>query len=87
MQGLPHTEAEVLYAVRHEMAASVDDVLSRRLRARLMARDASAHAAQRVGDILADELGLTPAQVAQQVHDYRRAVEREKQILMGDIQC
>ena len=30
---------------------------------------------------------LTPAQVAQQVHDYRRAVEREKQILMGDIQC
>ncbi|WP_373807487.1 glycerol-3-phosphate dehydrogenase C-terminal domain-containing protein, partial [Delftia acidovorans] len=87
VQGLPHTEAEVLYAVRHEMAASVDDVLSRRLRARLMARDASAHAAQRVGDILADELGLTPAQVAQQVHDYRRAVEREKQILMGDIQC
>ena len=87
VQGLPHTEAEVLYAVRHEMAASVDDVLSRRLRARLMARDASAHAAQRVGDILADELGLAPAQVAQQVHDYRRAVEREKQILMGDIQC
>ncbi|KJF77741.1 hypothetical protein UA70_27810, partial [Raoultella planticola] len=43
--GLPYTEAEVIYAIRHELAGSVDDILSRRLRARLMARDASATAA------------------------------------------
>ena len=33
------------YAVRHEMARTLDDVLSRRTRARLLARDASADAA------------------------------------------
>ena len=52
VEGLPHTEAEVVYAARHEMARTVEDVLSRRMRARLMARDASARAAARVGDIL-----------------------------------
>ena len=74
VEGLPHTEAEVVYAARHEMARTVEDVLSRRMRARLMARDASARAAARVGDILAQELGLAPAQIAQQIHDYRRAM-------------
>ncbi|WP_353805301.1 glycerol-3-phosphate dehydrogenase C-terminal domain-containing protein, partial [Acinetobacter baumannii] len=55
VEGLPYSEAEVLYAVRHEFARSVDDVLSRRTRARLMARDASARAAPRVGAILQAE--------------------------------
>jgi glycerol-3-phosphate dehydrogenase len=33
VEGLPHTEAEIVYAVRHELAGTVDDVLSRRIRA------------------------------------------------------
>src|SRR4029077_20875664 len=48
IEGLPYTYAEVVYAVTHEMARTVDDVLSRRTRARLLARDASAAAAERV---------------------------------------
>ena len=47
--GLPYLRAEAVYAVRHEMARTVDDVLSRRTRARLLARDASAAAAAAVG--------------------------------------
>ena len=43
--GLPYLKAEARYAVRHEMARTLDDVLSRRTRARLLARDASAAAA------------------------------------------
>ncbi|ABB12192.1 glycerol-3-phosphate dehydrogenase/oxidase [Burkholderia lata] len=85
VEGLPYSEAEVLYAVRHEFARSVDDVLSRRTRARLMARDASARAAPRVGEILKAELGLSDAAVASQVRDYVAAVALEKSILMGDI--
>ncbi|WP_322031315.1 glycerol-3-phosphate dehydrogenase/oxidase [Paraburkholderia sp. J76] len=84
VEGLPYTEAEVLYAVRHELACSVDDVLSRRMRARLMARDASARAACRVGEILQSELGLGAEAVANQVRDYVASVEHEKSVLMGD---
>ncbi|MGO4417025.1 glycerol-3-phosphate dehydrogenase C-terminal domain-containing protein, partial [Cupriavidus sp. KB_39] len=84
VEGLPHTEAEVVYAVRHELAGTVDDVLSRRMRARLMARDASAHAAPRVGQILQAELGLSESAVARQVSDYLAAVALEKSVLMGE---
>lgn len=84
VEGLPYTEAEVLYAVRHELAGTVEDVLSRRMRARLMARDASARAAERVGQLLQAELGLPPATIAQQVNDYLAAIQHEKSVLMGD---
>lgn len=83
VEGLPYSEAEVVYAVRHELACTVDDVLSRRIRARLMARDASGRAAARVGEILQAELGLSPSETAQQVASYRAAIEHEKTILMG----
>lgn len=83
VEGLPYTEAEVVYAVRHELASTVDDVLSRRIRARLMARDASASAAGRVGEILQKELKLQPEQVAEQVASYRAAIKHEKSELMG----
>ena len=83
VEGLPHSEAEIVYAVRHELACTVDDVLSRRIRARLMARDASGRAAARVGEILQAELGLSPSETARQVSTYRAAIEHEKSILMG----
>ncbi|MPS77065.1 MAG: glycerol-3-phosphate dehydrogenase/oxidase [Achromobacter sp.] len=86
VQGLPYTEAEVLYAVRHEMASTVEDVLARRMRTRLMARDASALAAGRVGQILQAELDLPPSTIAQQVDDYLAAIKHEKSILIGDEQ-
>lgn len=84
VEGLPYTEAEVIYAARHELAGSVEDVLSRRMRARLMARDASARAAARVGQILQAELGLPEDLIARQVSDYLAAIKHEKSILMGD---
>ena len=59
-------------------------MLSRRMRARLMARDASALAAARVGQILQAELGLAPEHITQQVNDYLAAVKHEKSVLMGD---
>src|SRR3954454_33598 len=55
--GLPYLRAEARYAVDQEMARTLDDVLSRRTRARLLARDASAAAAADVAELVAVELG------------------------------
>lgn len=86
VDGLPYLEAEVVYSARHEMARSVDDILSRRTRARLMARDASAAAAGRVGQLLQAELGLSDAEVDAQVSAYTTATAHERAILMGESQ-
>lgn len=80
--GLAYTKAEVVYAARAELARSVDDVLSRRMRARLFARDASADAAGAVGAILGRELNLTEAEVERSVSDYLAAVRHEKSVLL-----
>ena len=76
--GLPYLRAEAVYAARYEMALSVDDVLSRRTRARLLGRDASVAAAEQVAALIAPELGLSPEEQARQVDAYRAAVDRER---------
>ncbi len=78
VEGLPYLRAEAVYAARHEMARSVDDVLSRRTRARLLARDASDAAAEEVGRLIQPELGLTDDEVAMQVAAYRAALAHER---------
>ena len=67
---LPYTEAEVRWAARFEQARTVEDVLSRRLRALLLNAKASAEAAPRVAAILAEELGHDEAWQRAQVHEY-----------------
>ena len=75
---LPYLKAEALYAVRYEMATTVDDVLSRRTRARLLARDASAAAAFDVARLLAPELGWSDADTEAQAEAYRSSVAEER---------
>jgi glycerol-3-phosphate dehydrogenase len=79
VEGLPYLRAEAVHAVRHEMARSVDDVLSRRTRARLQARDASAAAAADVAALLAAELGWTKAEATRQAKAYVAAVAAERE--------
>jgi glycerol-3-phosphate dehydrogenase len=55
--GLPYLRAEAVYAVRHEQASTIDDVLSRRTRARLLDRDAAVAAAPGVAELIGPELG------------------------------
>ncbi len=54
---LPYRKAEVVWAARHEMARSVEDVLARRTRALLLGARASMEAAPEVARLLAAELG------------------------------
>jgi glycerol-3-phosphate dehydrogenase len=77
--GLPYVRAEAVYAVRHEMATTVDDVLARRTRARLQARDASAEAAPAVAELMAAELGWSSDETARQVASYVDAVAAERE--------
>jgi glycerol-3-phosphate dehydrogenase len=67
-----------VYAVRHEMARSVDDVLARRTRARLLARDASADAAPAVASLIAGELGWTDAERDRQAAAYQALINVER---------
>ena len=78
VEGLPYLRAEAVYAVRYEMARSLDDVLSRRTRARLQARDRSAAAAPAVAALIADDLGWDDAEVERQVAAYRESIADER---------
>nr|WP_221277174.1 glycerol-3-phosphate dehydrogenase/oxidase [Deinobacterium chartae] len=67
---LPYLEAEVRWAARHELARTVEDVLSRRTRALLLHARASIEAAPRVAELLAEELGHDAAWQQAQVQAY-----------------
>jgi glycerol-3-phosphate dehydrogenase len=56
IDGLPHIEAEVIYATQCEMAATVEDVLSRRTRIGLLTRDGGASGAARIAQLMAETL-------------------------------
>jgi glycerol-3-phosphate dehydrogenase len=76
--GLPYSKAEVVYAASHEMARSVDDVLARRTRARLLARDASVEAAREVARLIAPILGWSLADQEASTAAYRALVDAER---------
>ena len=72
---LPYIKAEVVWAVREEMARTVEDVLSRRTRGLLLGARASIEAAPIVADLMARELGKDEAWKSQAVADYRAVAQ------------
>jgi glycerol-3-phosphate dehydrogenase len=77
--GLAYLRAEAVYAARHEMATTVEDVLSRRTRCLLLDAAASAAAAPAVARLLAPELGWTPADEERQVSSFLATVARQRE--------
>lgn len=75
--GRPFLEAEVAWAVRHELALSLDDVLSRRLRVAMELPDRGAAIAPRVAEIVGAELGWDADRQARECTAYLAAAERE----------
>jgi glycerol-3-phosphate dehydrogenase len=61
---LPYTGAEVVWAVRHEMARTVEDVLARRTRALFLNARAAVAMAPEVARLMAGELGWDDARQA-----------------------
>jgi len=72
---LPYLKSEVVWAVREEMARTVDDVLSRRTRALLLDAKASIEAAPDVAWLMAAELGQDEAWQRQQIHAFTQLAQ------------
>lgn len=68
---LPYKKAEIVWAVRNEMARTIDDVLSRRTRSLLLDAKASIEAAPEVARIIAEELGYDESWQKKQIADFQ----------------
>jgi glycerol-3-phosphate dehydrogenase len=71
--------AEVVYAVTHEGARHLDDVLTRRTRISIETFDRGVGAAPTAAGLMAGELGWDEARTAEEVDHYGRRVEAERQ--------
>ncbi len=70
VEGFPYTKAEVVWAVREEMARTVEDFLARRSRFLLLDARKSMQAAPVVAKIIAEELGFRRRWQREQVESY-----------------
>ena len=75
--GLVQLKVEALWAARHEMAMTVDDVLARRTRAAMRRAAAAAEAAAEVGARLAGEWGRDPADAAREAGAFADAARAD----------
>jgi glycerol-3-phosphate dehydrogenase len=76
--GLPYLRCEAVYAVTHEMATSLDDVLTRRTRSRLLHRRACVAAAPDIATLIAPHLGWDSDTRAQHLAKFLDECAREE---------
>ena len=81
--GLEYLRVEAVWAVRREMARTLDDVLARRTRALLRDRDATADAAPAVAGLLAPLLGWSPEQTRREIDRFVALTLRERASVGG----
>lgn len=73
----PYLKAEIDYAVTHEGALHLDDVLTRRTRLSIETRDRGLHAAEETARIMGRHLQWSPEDVERELEHYRARVEAE----------
>jgi glycerol-3-phosphate dehydrogenase len=78
INGLPYLRAEAVFACRDEMAQTLDDVLSRRTRARIINRRATLAGARKVAELMATELHWDAAEIDRQVAFFVDSCSREE---------
>ena len=78
LEARPAIKAEVVYAVRHEMAATIEDVLARRIGMQLYSWRDAIQAAPVVGSLIAEELSWTSSFTRTAIMHY---VERVNHLL------
>jgi len=71
-----YTAAEVVWAARHEMAMTVEDVLSRRIRLLLLDARAALEAAPKVAAILAKELDKDSRWIQTELEDFSKIASK-----------
>lgn len=72
----PNIAAEVIWAVRKEMAVKVEDVLSRRIRILILDAQAAIDAAPKVARLMAAELQKDEAWITQELADFQKTAEK-----------
>lgn len=72
---LPYIKAQVIWAVQHEMAQTVEDVLARRLRALFLDAQAAIEMAPLTAGIMAVEMGKDTAWQQKQVTDFLQVAQ------------
>jgi glycerol-3-phosphate dehydrogenase len=77
IQGLSYLKAEAIFAVRSEMARTLDDVLTRRTRARIINRPATIASARSVAELIAPELKWSLNDITHQVDEFVESCARE----------
>ena len=73
---LPYLEAEVIWAVRNEMARTVEDVLARRLRILFLDAQAAKDAAGRVAELIRGELNRSREWTEAQVNEFLQLADQ-----------
>lgn len=83
--GLPYLRGEVRWAARHELVGRLGDVLQRRLRVSTRHRAAGGAAVTTwAAQVLAAELGWSPARTAQEIDDHLAEVVVERGVVPLD---
>jgi glycerol-3-phosphate dehydrogenase len=83
LDGYPYLRAEVAYAVTHEGALHVEDVLARRIRLLIESPDAGVPAAPEVGVIMGGLLGWSRRRRALEVRRYQEFAETAAEALQS----
>ncbi|MFD2916903.1 glycerol-3-phosphate dehydrogenase/oxidase [Psychroserpens luteus] len=73
---LQFTKAEVIFAVRHEMARTIEDVLARRVRVLFLDAKAAIEITPVVGEIIREELNETDDWRAQQISEFIKIADQ-----------
>jgi glycerol-3-phosphate dehydrogenase len=73
---LPYLPVEIVWAVRQEMARTLEDVLSRRTRALLLDARAALEIAPRVAALMAKELGKPKSWEEEQIQEFSRLANK-----------
>lgn len=81
--GLPYLKAEIVYAVTHEGAMSIDDVISRRTRLAFEAPHAGLELVDDIAALIAPVLGWGAKEKKASIAEYRAQVEEEVKALQA----
>lgn len=75
--GLPHVNAEIVYATRNELALTLTDALMRRTRLAMLAGEAALDCAPVAAELMAQELGWDESEIQRQLAGFATELRQE----------
>ena len=85
IENLPYIGGEIRYAVTHEGAISISDVLSRRTRINFEAPDQGRSIVNEVAEIIAEPLGWSKEEREKSISEYLSEIEFQDKALQAAV--